>query len=183
MLSAIGTFKEESTLSGIDPSTQYSILEQVVLAEVEGKNLAIHAYDGMVWKVRSGFLTLFFGGWSILLKAIVAAPAPNWDTDGALAIALLLFSFGFALVAWVIDRNYIRRKFRVILSLDALTATLINSGGDVRKIPAALINVAGDNSDMLFDCGGYRQARRAELAIYLVPLLALISGLGVIFLR
>jgi hypothetical protein len=183
MLGVFGTSKEGSTLSAINSPTQYATLEKIVLAEVQGKNMAIHAYDGMVWKVRSGFLTLFFGGWSILLKAIVDAPAPDWGTDGALAVALLLFSFGFALVAWVLDRNYIRRKFRVILALDELTAALINSGGDVRQIPAGLIAVAGDNSDMLFDCGGYRQARRAELAVYLVPLLALISGLGMIFYR
>jgi hypothetical protein len=37
----------------------------------EGKNRAIHAYDGIVWNIRSGFLTLLFGGWSILLTGIV----------------------------------------------------------------------------------------------------------------
>jgi hypothetical protein len=47
------------------------LLEQIVLGEIAGKNRAIHAYDGIVWKLRSGFLTLLFGGWSILLTGIV----------------------------------------------------------------------------------------------------------------
>jgi hypothetical protein len=47
------------------------LLKQIVLGEIEGKNRAIHAYDGIVWKIRSGFLTLLFGGWSILLTGIV----------------------------------------------------------------------------------------------------------------
>jgi hypothetical protein len=165
----------------IEPATRYATLEQLILAEVQGKNQAIHAYDGMVWKIRSGFLTLFFGGWSILLKAFVSAPEQKFDTHGGLAIALFLFSVGFALGAWIIDRNYIRRKFRVILALDTLTTALVNSRGDVRQVSAGLLAVAGDNGDMPFDCSGFRQARRTELGIYLTPLLLLVSGLSVIF--
>ena len=28
------------------------IFEMIVLGEIEGKNRAIHAYDGMMWKIR-----------------------------------------------------------------------------------------------------------------------------------
>jgi hypothetical protein len=43
---------------------QDDLLGSLVLDEIEGKNKAIHAYDGMVWKIRSGFLTLLFAGWA-----------------------------------------------------------------------------------------------------------------------
>lgn len=50
---------------------ELSLLEKLVLDEISGKNKAIHAYDRMMWTVRTGFLTLFFSGWGILLKAMV----------------------------------------------------------------------------------------------------------------
>jgi hypothetical protein len=41
------------------------------MTEVAGKNAAIASYDHMIWTVRSGFLTLFFGGWGLLLKSLL----------------------------------------------------------------------------------------------------------------
>lgn len=81
------------------------LLEKIVLGEIEGKNRVIHAYDGIVWKVRVGFLTLLFGGWAILLKGIVETSEPPAGGYTALASGLLLFSLGFSFGAWFIDRN------------------------------------------------------------------------------
>jgi hypothetical protein len=47
------------------------LLQKLFLDEITGKNQAIHAYDRMIWTVRTEFLTLFFAGWGILLKSIV----------------------------------------------------------------------------------------------------------------
>lgn len=62
------------------------LIEKIVLGEIEGKNRAIHAYDGIVWKIHSGFLILLFGGWSILLTGIVqittARPPTTNPTHG-----------------------------------------------------------------------------------------------------
>jgi hypothetical protein len=38
------------------------LLEKIVLGEIEGKNRAIHAYEGIVWKIRTGFLKRYFSG-------------------------------------------------------------------------------------------------------------------------
>jgi hypothetical protein len=54
-----------------DMSNTQGLSQRIVLGAIEGKNRAIHAHDGIVWKVRSGFLALLFGGWSILLTGIV----------------------------------------------------------------------------------------------------------------
>ncbi len=43
-------------------------LERMVQAEIGGKYLAVHAYDRMLWTIRSGFATLFFAGWGLLLR-------------------------------------------------------------------------------------------------------------------
>lgn len=72
------------------------LLEKIVLGEITGKNKAIHAYDGIVWKIRTGFLTLMFGGWAILLKGIAGETQMTPGRYTALALGLLLFSIGFA---------------------------------------------------------------------------------------
>lgn len=152
------------------------LLEKIVLGEIEGKNRAIHAYDGMAWKIRTGFLTLLFGGWAILLKGIVDATKTSPGAYATLVWGLLLFSVGFAFGAWVIDRSYVRRKFRVILALDRLMDEIRGCSGDYLKIPPELLKVAGDSADMPYDSKGYRQAAMAELVVYLVPLAILLAA-------
>jgi hypothetical protein len=152
-----------------------NLLEKLILGEVEGKNRAIHAYDGMIWKIRTGFLTLLFGGWAILLKGIVESTAKEPSDYQPLAWGLFLFSLGFALGAWYVDRNYVRRKFRVIGALGSLMDAIRACGGDYLKIPPELLKVAGDNAEMPFDNTGYREATKAGLSVYLVPLLILVA--------
>lgn len=152
-------------------------LEKVILGEIEGKNRAIHAYDGMVWKIRTGFLTLLFGGWAILLKGIITESTAGY---GKIILGLFLFSLGFAFGAWYVDRNYVRRKFRVILALDRLTEEIRSCRGAYLKIAPELLKVAGDNADMSYDSKGYREAVKAELSVYLVPLVILAGVLGLV---
>lgn len=157
-----------------------TLLEKLVLGEIEGKNRAIHAYDSIVWKVRAGFLTLLFGGWAILLQGMVGVSGPPAAGHIALAWGLLSFSFGFSLGAWFIDRNYVRRKFRVILALDRLVDEIRKCGGDYLALPPELLKVAGDNGDMPYDCKGYRQAMTAGTVVYVAALVTLIAGIALV---
>ncbi len=150
------------------------VFEKIVLGEIEGKNLAIHAYDGIVWKIRSGFLTLLFGGWSILLTGIVQTKDKPPADYQPLAWGLFLFSLGFAFGARYVDRSYIRRKFRVVLALDRIIDEIGSCAGDYHKLSPELLRVAGDNPAMPYDSAGYREASRAELSVYLVPLVILV---------
>lgn len=155
----------------------FEFVEKIVLGEIEGKNRAIHAYDGMVWKIRTGFLTLLFGGWAILLKGIVDSKDASPATYGTLIGGLFLFSLGFAFGAWYIDRSYVRRKFRVILALDRLMDEARDCAGDYHKISPELLKVVGDSGEMPYDSTGYREAASAERIVYLVPLTILAGAL------
>lgn len=150
------------------------LLQQIILGEIEGKNRAIHTYDEIVWKIRSGFLTLLFGGWSILLTGIVDAKNRSPAEYQPLALGLFLFSVGFSFGARYVDRSYIRRKFRVIHALDRLIGEIAACADDYRKLHPELLRVAGDNPAMPYDGEGYREALRAELSVYLVPLVILV---------
>ena len=71
-----------------------TFLQKTVLREIEGKNRAIHAYDDIVWKIRSGFVTLLFGGWAIVLKSMVESKSESLSAQryAGLGAALLLYT-------------------------------------------------------------------------------------------
>ena len=119
------------------------LLQKIVLGEIEGKNRAIHAYNDIVWKIRTGFLTLILGGWAIVLKGIVDAQSPDMERYRGLVSALLLFSLEFTFCAWYIDLSYVRAKFRVILALNALIDEL--AGGKELNTLSSLLKVVGSD--------------------------------------
>jgi len=151
----------------------HDLMEKLVLAEIQGKNQAIHAYEDIVWKIRGGFLTLLFGGWSILLTGLSQAKEGVAVDYQPLAWGLFLFSVGLAFGARYLDRSYIRRKFRVITALNRLIDEARLSAGDYQKLTPELLQVAGDNPTIPYDVAGYREALRADLSVYLAPLAVL----------
>ena len=82
-----------------------NMLEQVVLGEIAGKNAAIHAYDKIIWIIRSGYLALTFVGWSMLLKSFCEGKF-NQAAVNHLVLCMLLLSFCLATGGFVIDQNY-----------------------------------------------------------------------------
>ncbi len=151
-----------------------NILQQIVLGEVAGKNAAIHAYDSVTWKIRTGFLTLLFAGWGLLLKSLAEHESIAGQGVTRLVVGMVFVSVGLTLGGWFIDRNYLRHKFRVILALDQLMDAIGASAGDYKTIPTHLLKVAGHDADRPFLCGGYREAVRTGQYVFFAPLLTLV---------
>ena len=159
-------------------------LRELAMTEVTGKNAAIASYDQMIWTVRSGFLTLFFGGWGLLLQALLAV-VPLKGGHYAIIGALLLISTALAFAGASIDRNYVRRKFRVIASLNQRLrelatgpSSLPHGTGDTILIDQ--LRIRGDTDDDSYDISGYANERRVGRIIFAVPLSALAAGLVLI---
>jgi hypothetical protein len=155
-------------------------LEKLVFNEVAGKNNAIHSYDEIIWKIRTGYLTLLFAAWAIILKNVVDSTKSPHSNYGMIVIALFLFSLGLALGGWFIDMTYVRRKERVILALDDLTEAIEGCKGNFLKIPTRLLKVAGDKPDMPYDSKGYQEAYRGSIMVFFIPLLAVMLAAGCI---
>ena len=45
-----------------------AFLTKTIGDEISGKYQAIHKYDKIMWTLRSGFLTLVFGGGGLVIK-------------------------------------------------------------------------------------------------------------------
>ena len=146
-----------------------TLLEKVILGEVSGKNAAINAYDKIIWTIRSGFLTLVFVGWSVLLKSIAEN---NIDLGKVfvLSAGMLCVSLGLAIGGWFVDLNYLRRKFRVIVALNELMDAVKTSDGNASAIPSDLLKVAGDDANRSYDTSGYKEALMTSVVVYFAPL-------------
>ena len=103
-----------------------NFLKSLINGEIAGKNNAIHVYDRMIWMVRSGFLTLVFAGWSLMLKAAVENKVDILQI-APYVFMLCGFTLALAIGGFMIDRNYVRRKFRVIKALNGLMEILTNA--------------------------------------------------------
>ena len=165
----------------MDNERKPNMLDQVVLGEVAGKNNAIHAYDKIIWTIRSGYLTLIFVGWSVLLKSYAETNMKGLK-GFYVATGLLLVTFGLTLGGYFMDRAYVRRKFRVILALNNLVDAIKVSSGVAEAIPCELLKVAGDDGDAKYDCSGYREALKGCRIVYFCPLLTLALAAFIIFL-
>lgn len=153
-----------------------SLFEQIILGEIGGKNSAIHAYDQMIWKIRSGFLAIFFGGWGIILKGMIDKEI-LLNSVYPYILMMIAVSTGIAFGGFIIDRNYVQRKFRVINALNRLMEVLTNFCEEEDKEGkyrienlCPLLKVAGDSDTKNYNISGYSGAITAGAFIYIIPI-------------
>jgi len=149
-----------------------SLSEKIILNEISGKNAAIHAYDKIIWQIRTGFLTLVFGGWAFILKgAIESNKSLNdiYEFGGLMVILSIVLS----VAGFVVDWNYVKRKFRVIKSLTILQEILVKNQGDLKDISekdqkklSQLVGVIGDSGNKEYGGKGYSQEVFSSSIVY-----------------
>jgi hypothetical protein len=162
------------------------ILKDTIKFEMDGKNQAIHEYDKMIWALRTGFLTVFFAVWGLIIKAII--------DNGKMPLlhnivpVMIMLAAVISLSACCIDSSYVRRKYKVIKALNKLYWTLIDSaqGGHIEydkfknlliiSGTTALMSEADLNSFKLKGTGYWREIVVC-VTVYLVPMIALITGI------
>lgn len=146
--------------------------KQTVLNEISGKNVAIHAYDKIIWQVRTGFLSLTFGGWTFIIKGAIENGKTILQTSDFFYI-MIAISIVLGISGFLIDRNYIRRKFRVINSLSILQELLINNEIDFENIKDTdrlkiipHIKIVGDSGNKNYKGVGYKQELTVSYLIF-----------------
>jgi hypothetical protein len=159
-----------------------TMVQQVFLDEIRGKNAAIQSYDDIIWKIRTGYLTLLFAGWAILLEGMIGRTQSQDDRSGKYIAILSLVSLGLTIAGFYIDRSYSRRKARVIHALDRLTHEVVTTGGDVKKIPLDLLNISGDDPHATFDEGRFQFALRKAALVYFVPFVTVLLAGAIVLL-
>ncbi len=159
----------------------------MVIGEIQGKDQAIHAYDQILWTIRSGYLAIFFAAWGLLLSAY-ADPDQQATMEKVLP-ALKSITIGLTIGGFVVDLSYLYRKFRVIHDVTALMRTVVDYSGLEdketfrRKIRPYMrisgeIGISAEIRMEIFRSLGWWLALLACLLVYLTPMFCLVVGLG-----
>jgi hypothetical protein len=172
------------------------LIQRLVHDEIAGKKNAVHAYDRMIWVVRTGFLTLLFAGWGLLLSSLGKSIENRTVADvleqaWPFVIAMFAVSMALAIAGFVVDQNYVRRKFRVIAALNDLMEILTSheekevfAAQFVKEKLQPLLKVSGDSGSRDYEKEnvrkGYSRAMQVTLTIYVVPLVGVFIGLLVL---
>ncbi len=166
-----------------------TLRDQIILDEIKGKNQAIQAYDGILWKIRPGYLTIIFAGWGFLLKGVLDKidTFPTWAVNlDKVVVPTLLISIGLCIGALIIDLGFVWRKFRVIAALNELLPMCImewapEKTGDSSKAVQGdlerLMQVSGYVGEVRSMAKGAAMEVAVSVLLYLVPILAILSGL------
>lgn len=153
------------------------LFEKVLQGELSGKNAAIQSYDGIIWKIRSGYMTLIFASWAILLKAIVENKEASGLNVSSIANTLFVITLGLALGGFLLDTIYSRRKSRVIHALDKLFEEIKVNPDNVRKIPLTYFKISGDNPDIPYLSPGYIENMKASMLLFFTPVVMFFIGM------
>ena len=162
-------------------------LEQIIKDEKAGKNMAIHAYDKMMWTVRSGYLTLVFGAWAFIIKSAIEKQV-SLEYIKPYVFLLSGFTLALSIGAYLIDRNYSRRKFRVIQAVNELVQLTMsidinNLDEEKMKKLTTLLQISGDVANDNYKIKAFKNELQVGRTIYLLPILLIIALLSYYFIN
>ncbi|HEX2027456.1 MAG TPA: hypothetical protein VHF25_05600 [Nitriliruptorales bacterium] len=143
--------------------------EELIRSELGGKFNAVERYDTILWKVRSGYLAILYGGLGLLAGKGLDLASVSERQQGVL-LAVLLLVWGFSACAALVDLGFVRAKLRVVIDSDALSDLALELSLD----QANLSDVSDLLRDLLHNSGESSKPvprRRVVQAVgFLVPL-------------
>ena len=149
-------------------------LHNLITTELQNKAAAIHGYDAILWKIRSGFVVVVYGAVSLLGGKAFTIPG----------ISLCVIIAGMSLGAFLLDFGFVLRKMRVVVARDQLmdVACELAIRGDIddeaKESVPTLLHVSGE--DAHFDKEVFRRIwpfhwEDIFLVLYFLPLLIVLG--------
>jgi hypothetical protein len=90
----------------------------LVIFELRGKSLAIHRYDEILWRIRTGYALLLYGATGIIAGLVNQGATSLKPSIGLAAIAIIV---GFSIFGGLMDHYFMTAKMRVVKYRDLLT--------------------------------------------------------------
>lgn len=147
------------------------IQQQLVLSALEAKLQAIGGYDSILWKIRTGYLVVLYGGLALLLGASGVPEQVAVAADRVLSILLLVF--GFSVSAFLVDYSYLRKKLRVIVARNRLIDLALQADYHDEALLIKLLHIVGETPIESISAAmtkEYLSKRNWNLAWVLAPL-------------
>lgn len=145
---------------------------EMLLGELSGKHNAAQAYDERIWKIRSGFLAISFGGWAALLGIGETLNAAREAAGGMLMLTLSL-----ALAAMWVEAFYVRRKYRCLTVINEMCLRLYQLGEHGKPTASEVevwLRFTGDDSNVAPQrTDGFRLALLETGVVYVLPIIGI----------
>jgi hypothetical protein len=124
--------------------------DELILAELKGKNEAIGRYDTILWRVRSGYVVIFYG--SLLLFADRNGGLVPLLENSLLVWVTILIIFVLSFILACMDIGFRFRQLKVVAAYDQLSdaAFALAAGGEDPKTAQdqmlrSLLHIAGES--------------------------------------
>lgn len=120
--------------------------DELIRRTLDGKDRAIAAYDGFLWKIRTGYAAVLYAVFTLVVSLGDKAKWPL-SLETAQLVALTLIT-GFTICAGTLDFFFLRSKFRVIQTKEELIdlALLLASGAPLEAWQGTPLNILLHNS-------------------------------------
>lgn len=161
------------------------VQQQLVMSALEAKLHAIGGYDSILWKVRTGYLVVLYGGLTLLLGTSEWPAHAAVDAAPGRELPVLLLVFGFSVSAFLVDFSYQRKKLRVIVARDRLVDLAFLEDDHDKALLMQLLHITGEmpveslDADMAKE---YVARRNWNLAAVLAPLYGVAPLLSLVIL-
>jgi hypothetical protein len=153
--------------------------QAMLRAELTGKHNAAQVYDERMWKIRTGFLTLVFGGWAALL-GIGSGSGSGLDAVRQGCWPMFVVTLALGVTACIIECFYVARKYRCVGAINELSY-LLYKGQFQDEHERRWFRFTGDDPAGSFG-EGFKMAFFETLLVYSIPVLG-IGGAVLVLLK
>jgi len=106
--------------------------DELVRSTLTEKLEAIKGYDPIIWKIRTGYVAVLYGGLTLLLGTGSMSMASILN-DSMRSLVIVLLILGFSLSAGIIDGSYVSKKLREKATRDYLVKAAIDPSSALYK--------------------------------------------------
>jgi hypothetical protein len=123
-------------------------VEELIRSQLQGKLRALHNYDAILWKIRSGYVIVLYG--AITLFGANESKLPAIIGIDATTDTLFYLTVGVSLCALLIDFGFVLSKVRVVDARNKLSdhALKLATGKEVSRTEAdrlqKLLHLSGE---------------------------------------
>jgi hypothetical protein len=151
------------------------INDPFIRSTLQDKIDAIKQYEGVIWKLRSGYIVILYGALTLVLGREGIHNICDTIGNRSRALAFVSLIVGLSLSVFWLDLDYVCKRLKIAIARDKLVdfacKRATREWGQDELV--ALLHIAGETKPKRLPCGllgEYRAKRRWNLYRVLLPI-------------
>jgi hypothetical protein len=123
--------------------------EQLIKSGLADQVNAITEYEGVIWKIRSGYVVVLYGTLTLVLGKDGVPNICDMAHNFGHSLALISLIVSLSLSVFLIDFGYVRKKIKIVVAREELIKLACRLNFDIRneedrKTLKELLHIAGE---------------------------------------